>query len=96
MVQPVLKVVSSAVTPHQGHGEMGVSVDQAGHHHLTGTVHFPIVIPEGTPGTDKCDLGAVHRDKGIPQQGLLRIHGDGGNMVKKNRHKNLRTPTARN
>jgi hypothetical protein len=54
MGQPGLKVTSAPVAPQQGHGHMGVGVDQAGHKHLPAAVNF---FPERAGGARRAHRG---------------------------------------
>ena len=82
VVQPGLQVAAPAVPPHEGHGQMGVGVDEAGHHHLARAVHYPVKVALGTVGAHIGDGGALHLDIAVFENGPRLVHQNGGDVGK--------------
>ena len=79
-LEPVLKVVPPTVPPHEGHGQVGVGVDQAGHHHLAGAVQDLIVHPLGALGPHVGDPGSLHGDIAVFQGGERLVQEQSGDV----------------
>ena len=82
VIEPVLQIVTPAVTPHQGHRHMGVAVYKAGHEHLALALHHPVkgsLRAHRPHGDDFCSL---HRHKGVLQHRLGGVHGHSGDVGK--------------
>ena len=81
-MEPGLQVAASAVSPHEGHGQVGVGVHQAGHHHLARAVHHPVNVALGAVGAHIGDGGALHLDIAVFENGPRLVHEDGGDIGK--------------
>ena len=86
LVEPGMQVAAPAIAPHQGHGQVGVGVDQAGQEHFARPVDDPVKVPPGADGSHGGDGGPIHRHIGVLQHRPRPVHGDGGDIGKKNGH----------
>ena len=77
-----MQVAAPAVSPQQGHGHMGVGVDQAGQHDFVGAVDHPVKLPGGAGVARIGDFSALHRHKAVLQLRQGRVHGQSGHVFK--------------
>ena len=75
-----------AIAPHGGHGHMGVGVDQTGHEDAPLAVNDPRKGSGGLFGAHRGDLAALHRHKGVGENGAAGVHEYGGDILKEDRH----------
>ena len=95
VVQPVLKVVTPAIAPEQGHGYMGVAVDQAGQQSLALSVDHPVELPTGMLLAHRGDPGPLHRHAGVLKHRPGRVHGHSGDISEQNFHRDLTFSSGR-
>ena len=86
LVQPGVQVAPAAVAPHQGHGHVGVGVDEAGHQHLASAVDDLVEGPGGPLRPHIGDLAPLHRHKGVGQHRPALVQEDGGDVLNENGH----------
>ena len=83
VVEPLLQHIVIGIAPHQGHGGVGMGVDQAGHGDLAGAVQGAGGGLCGNTGADKGDAAVPYADAGVFQNAVIVVHGDHGKMVQK-------------
>ena len=81
LVEPGVQVAPPAVAPEQGHGDVGMGVDQAGHEDVVSAVDLPVKGPLGTLGAHGGDGLPLHNHIGPLQQGVRLVHQQGAAVI---------------
>ena len=76
-----MQVAPPAVAPEQGHGDVGMGVDQAGHEDVVSAVDLPVKGTLGTLGAHGGDGLPLHNHIGPLQQGVRLVHQQGAAMI---------------
>ena len=83
VVEPGLQVTAAAVAPEQGHGDVGVGVDEAGHEDVAAAVDLVGKGPRGPLGAHGADGRALDNDKSVVQERVGLVHAQGAAVVQK-------------
>ena len=86
VVEPGAQIIAVGKAPQDGHGQMGMAVDEARHEHHAGAVDdlFRLLLRGAQADVADFPVGNAHKGVGIDVH--LRVHGDAGHVGKQYVH----------